>query len=106
MNNAVDAVGTYQQEEKTGDREMKSSKAENGQPVLEEQETDSNIFGGNATDSAGRKETSSEEAVIYSADKGHDDGWSFMGLAEQAKRNQSDMVALLKGRISITEIVV
>lgn len=48
----------------------------------------------------------SMEPVMYSADKSGDPDWSFMELAEQAKRNRCDMLSLLKGKISITEIAV
>ncbi len=48
----------------------------------------------------------SMEPVMYSADKNGDPDWSFMELAEQAKRNRCDMLSLLKGKISITEIAV
>ena len=46
------------------------------------------------------------ESVIYSADKCDSSGWSFMELAELAKKNRCDMLSLLKGKISITEIAV
>ena len=79
---------------------------EKGQLLQQEQEANFNIFGGNTTDSTGKEEASSERVVVHSADKDADDGWSFIELAEQAKRDQCDMVELLKGRISITEIAV
>ena len=46
------------------------------------------------------------EPVTYSADKGDSSDWTFMELAEQAKKNHCDMLSLLKGKISITEIAV
>lgn len=46
------------------------------------------------------------EPVTYSADKGDSSEWSFMELAEQAKKNRCDMLSLLKGKISITEVAV
>ena len=46
------------------------------------------------------------EPVTYSVDKGDSSEWSFMELAELAKKNRCDMLSLLKGKISITEIAV
>ena len=79
--NSADIIGNYPQEEKT---------------------EDSNDSDGELT---GRAEDS-KEAVVYSADKEADSGWSFMELAEQAKRNRCDVLSLLKGKVSITEIAV
>ena len=47
-----------------------------------------------------------EQAVIFSADKEADSDWTFMELADMAKKDRSDMLSLLKGKISITEIAV
>lgn len=44
--------------------------------------------------------------VIHSTDKGDIPDWTFTELAEHARKNRCDMVELLKGRISITEIAV
>lgn len=88
--NRAEMIGNSQQEEKAGN---------NGLPK-EEQEADGKNVGG--TD---RLETS-EEAVTYSADRNADADWTFVELAEQAKKNRCDMVELLKGKISITEIAV
>lgn len=46
------------------------------------------------------------DCVMHSADKGNVPDWTFMELAEYAKRNQCDVLSLLKGKISITEIAV
>ena len=48
----------------------------------------------------------SNVVVIFSADKEDARDWTFMELAGQAKKDQCDIVDLLKGRISITEITV
>lgn len=95
-----------QQEEKTGSGE-KLSKEELNSPKVEtellpmgEREEVSNIGGNN------EKLESNEEVVVFSADKNGDAEWTFWELAEQAKKSGGDMVALLKGRIPITEIVV
>ncbi len=87
---SADIIGSCQQEEK----------AENEELLKEEQKADSE----NVSNTV-RTEADSE-AVIYSADKGVDADWTFMELAEQAKKNQCDVVSLLKGKISITEIAV
>ncbi len=101
-----DAVANCQQEEKTGNGE-KLSKEELNSPKVEtellpmgEREAVSNIGGNN------EKLESIEEVVVFSADKNGDAEWTFLELAEQAKKSGGDMVALLKGRIPITEIVV
>lgn len=49
---------------------------------------------------------SDNDCVIHSADKGDVPDWTFLELAEYAKRNQCDVLSLLKGKISITEIAV
>lgn len=46
------------------------------------------------------------DCVMHSADKGDVPDWTFLELAEYAKRNQCDVLSLLKGKISITEIAV
>lgn len=58
---------------------------------------------GGVTDSIGNAEDSMEP-VTYLADKSDGSDWTFMGLADMAKKNQCDMLSLLKGKISITEI--
>lgn len=48
-----------------------------------------------------------EDTVIqHPTENQHIQSWSFTDLAEQAKKEQADMVELLKGKISITEIAV
>ena len=76
-----DIIGNIQQEEKTEDSNN----------------TDINLA---------EKAEDSMEAVTFSADRGDDSGWTFMDLAEQAKKDRSDMLSMLKGKISITEIAV
>ena len=88
--NRAEMIGNCQQEEKAGN---------NGLPK-EEQEADGKNVGG--TD---RAEVNAE-AVTYSADKNTDADWTFVELVEQVKKNRCDMVELLKGKISITEIAV
>lgn len=51
-------------------------------------------------------EQSLQSEKISSENKNIDYDWTFMKLAEQAKKEQADMVELLKGKISITEIAV
>ena len=99
---ALEVVGSFGQEEKQGNPVL---------PVKERQETgilpqeiDSNKDG-RATGTIDKAEDN-VEPVIYSADKGDSSEWSFMELAEQAKKNRCDMLSLLKGKISITEIAV
>lgn len=48
----------------------------------------------------------SMEPVTHSGNKGDSSGWTFMELADMAKKNRCDMLSLLKGKISITEIAV
>lgn len=90
-NSALEAVGNSDGKEK---------KENNVLPL----EADAESVGSTA-DSIDRT-GDSMEPVIYSADKSGDPDWSFMELAEQAKRNRCDMLSLLKGKISITEIAV
>ena len=90
-NSALEAVGSPDGKEK---------KEDNVPPL----EVDAESVGSTA-DSIDRT-GDSMEPVIYSADKSGDPDWSFMELAEQAKRNRCDMLSLLKGKISITEIAV
>ncbi len=52
------------------------------------------------------KSEDDKEAVTHSADKCNTSDWTFMELAEQAKRSRCDMLSLLKGKISITEVAV
>ncbi|MBD5451206.1 MAG: AAA family ATPase [Lachnospiraceae bacterium] len=47
-----------------------------------------------------------KETVIFLADKENDSDWTFVELADRAKKDRSDMLSLLKGKISITEIAV
>ena len=47
-----------------------------------------------------------KETVINLADKNDGSDWNFMELVKQAKENGCDIVSLLKGKVSITEIVV
>ena len=68
------------------------------------QEADSDKDG-RATGSMDKAEDN-VEPVTYSADKGDSSDWTFMELAEQAKKNHCDMLSLLKGKISITEVAV
>lgn len=42
----------------------------------------------------------------HSAHKGTDEKWSFSGLAKEAKQYKADMLQLLQGKVSITEIIV
>lgn len=70
--------------------------------LQEEKTEDSN----NTDMNLAEKAEGSTEAVTFSADRGDDSGWTFIDLAEQAKKDRSDMLSLLKGKISITEIAV
>ena len=90
-NNTLEAVGSSDGEEKK----------EDNVPLLE---ADSENVG-SAADSIDRA-GESMEPVMYSEDKSGDPDWSFMDLVEQAKKNRCDMLSLLKGKISITEIAV
>lgn len=90
-NSALEAVGSPDGKEK---------KEDNVPPL----EVDAESVGSTA-DSID-KTGNSMGPVMYSADKSGDPDWSFMELAEQAKRNRCDMLSLLKGKISITEIEV
>lgn len=82
-NSALEAVNNSGQEEKKGNSVLP-------------QETDIEDVG---TEDSG-------ETVTFSADKETDFDWTFMELAEQAKWNRCDIVELLKGKISITEIAI
>lgn len=88
--NRAEMIGNSQQKEMAGNNGL----------LKEEQEADEKNVGG--TD---RAEVNAE-AVTYSADKNVDADWTFVEFAEQAKKNRCDMVELLKGKISITEIAV
>ena len=90
-NSTLEAVGNSGQEERQ----------ETG---ILPQEADSNRDG-RATGSIDKAEDN-VEPVTYSVDKGDSSEWSFMELAELAKKNRCDMLSLLKGKISITEIAV
>ena len=90
-NSTLEAVGNSGQEERQ----------ETG---ILPQEADSNRDG-RATGSIDKAEDN-VEPVTYSVDKGDNSEWSFMELAELAKKNRCDMLSLLKGKISITEIAV
>ncbi len=91
---SADIIGSCQQEEKAGSEELPKEEQESASCA------DSDMM--SHADGQGSK----EEAVTFSADKGGDADWTFMELAEQAKKNQCDVVSLLKGKISITEIAV
>ena len=93
-NSASEAVVASGQEERKGNHVLSVEEGQETGLLL--QEADSDIVGS----------IDSREPVTYSADKGDSSEWSFMELAEQAKRNRCDMLSLLKGRISITEIAV
>lgn len=101
-NSALEVVGNFGQEEKQGNPVL---------PVKERQETDilsqeaDSDKDGRATGSMDKAEDN-VEPVTYSADKGDSSDWTFMELAEQAKKNHCDMLSLLKGKISITEVAV
>lgn len=84
--NSADVLGGSQQEERAG----------NNDSIKEERKADSENV----------SNIDRSEAATYSADKSGDSGWTFMELAEQAKKDRSDMLSLLKGKISITEIAV
>lgn len=86
--------------EVVGSSDGKEKKEDNVPPL----EADAESVGSTA-DSIDRT-GDSMEPVMYSVDKSGDPDWSFMELAEQAKRNRCDMLSLLKGKISITEIAV
>lgn len=60
----------------------------------------------NIDNSLVEKAENGRKAVIFSADKDKDSDWSFMELADIAKKNRCNMIELLRGRISITEVVV
>lgn len=97
-NSALEAVSSSRREEKTGNGVL-PTEGKRGSGALS-QETDYENVG-----SAARSEDS-VGTVTYLADKEDDSGWTFMELAEQAKKNRCDMLSLLIGRISITEIAV
>ncbi len=97
-NSASEAVAGSGQEERKGNHIL-SAEAGQGTGMLP-READSDMVG-----SFDRTEDN-REPVTYSADKGDSSDWSFVELAEQAKRNRCDMLSLLKGKISITEIAV
>lgn len=91
---SADIIGNCQQEEKAGSEELPKEEQEEGSCSNSDMMSHADRQEGNG------------EAVIYSADKSGDADWTFMELAEQAKRNQCDVVSLLRGKISITEIAV
>lgn len=90
-NSALEAVGNSGQEERqeTGILSQKADSNRDGRATGGIDKAEDNV-----------------ESVIYSADKCDSSGWSFMELAELAKKNRCDMLSLLKGKISITEIAV
>ena len=101
-NSALEVIGNSGQEEKQGNPVL---------PVKERQET--GILSQEADSDKDRRATGSMdkaednvEPVTCSVDKGDSSEWSFMELAELAKKNRCDMLSLLKGKISITEIAV
>ena len=98
-NNALEADGNSGQEEREQGNPILS--AEEGQEagILPQKEDSDNV--GNAD-----RAEDSREPVTHPADKDDSSEWSFMELADMAKRNQCDMLSLLKGRISITEVAV
>lgn len=49
---------------------------------------------------------SGADIMKYTVDENVDCDWTFIKLAEQAKKGHSDMLELLKGKISITEIAI
>ncbi len=73
-----------------------------GNCLQKENTEHSNDTDGDLTDKA----EDSKEAVIHSVDKSDTSDWTFIELAEEAKKNQCDMLSLLKGKVSITEIAV
>lgn len=99
---ALEVVGNFGQEEKQ--RNPVLSMKERQETGILPQEADSNKDG-RATGSIDKAEDN-VEPVIYSEDKGDSSDWTFMELAERAKKNRCDMLSLLKGKISITEIAV
>lgn len=99
---ALEVVGNFGQEEKQ--RNPVLSTKERQETGILPQEADSNKDG-RATGSIDKAEDN-VEPVIYSEDKGDSSDWTFMELAERAKKNRCDMLSLLKGKISITEIAV
>ena len=101
-NRALDLVGNSVMKEKSRN-DVLSSEEKQGTGIMS-QGVGFNHNGG-VTESIGRAEDSMEP-VTYLADKSGDPDWSFVELAEQAKRNRCDMLSLLKGKISIIEIVV
>lgn len=97
-NSASEAVAGSGQDERKGNHIL-SAEAGQGTGMLP-READSDMVG------SFDRTVDNREPVTYSADKGDSSDWSFMELAEQAKRNRCDMLSLLKGKISITEIAV
>ena len=101
-NSALEVVSNSGQEEKQGNPVL---------PVKERQET--GILSQEADSDKDSRATGSMdkaednvEPVTYSVDKGDGSEWNFMELAELAKKNRCDMLSLLKGKISITEVAV
>lgn len=82
--NASDMIGSTQQEEKAKGEEQTSPDATVCNTV----------------------QSDDSDCVIHLADKNDTSDWTFSELAVYAKQNKCDMVELLKGKISITEIVV
>ena len=101
-NSALVAVGSPDGEEKRGDIVLSLKEGQETGILPQEADSDKD---GRATGSIDKAEDY-VEPVTYSADKGDNSDWSFMELAELAKRNRCDMLSLLKGKISITEIAV
>lgn len=97
-NSTLEVVGNSSQEEKAMDSIL--SVEERQETGILPQEADCNNVGN--TDRA----EDSREPVTYPADKDDTSEWSFMELADMAKRNRCDMLSLLKGKISITEVAV
>lgn len=101
-NSASAAVGNSGQQEKQVNSVLPVKERQEAGILSQEADSDKD---GRTTDSIDKAEDS-VEPVTYSADKGDSSDWTFMELAELAKKNHCDMLSLLKGKISITEIAV
>lgn len=101
-NSALVAVGNSDGEEKREDIVLSLKGGQENGILPQEADSDKD---GKATGSIDKAEDTADP-VTYSADKNDSSEWNFMELAELAKRNRCDMLSLLKGKISITEIAV
>lgn len=101
-NSALELVGSSVMKEKKGDDVLPAEEKQGTGIVPQGAGLNHND---SSADSIGSS-TDSMEPVTHSADKGDASDWTFIELADMAKKNRCDMLSLLQGKISITEIAV